>query len=97
MRWGWERPGLKRFTRPRREVLFFAFFLFLLKKGESEPRFGLSNSRDDDLTQGAKNVKEIDEVDTGLRGGLPFYPRQAMISGHFSLTIWRWCVAGSGM
>lgn len=36
------------------------------------PEFGLSNSRDDDLTQGAKNVKETDEVDTGLRGGLPF-------------------------
>ena len=55
-------------------ILFFAFFSFP-QKGESEPRFGLSNSRDDDPIQGAKNVKETDGVDTGLRGWSPLLPK----------------------
>lgn len=54
---------------------FLCFFLFLLKKGESKSRFGLSNSRDDAPIQGAKNVKETDMVDMGLRGWSPFLPK----------------------
>lgn len=33
--------------------------------------FVFSNSRDDDPIQGAKNVKETDWVDMGLRGWSP--------------------------